>query len=167
MFRLTCCSIILVALQQSNFAAEPSALPPIGDPALVGIYRITAAEGPQAPSNWRGFAAITRSCGLISNHDGTAPLPFKLRTAIQNGKKMIDITVSGDTEKNTIYGTYEISGDMVRICLATEDVIATHGRPSSFDAANSKLVSKLTLKRIPQDETNKGTSPSAKNSAKR
>ncbi len=161
MLRLTYCSFLLLALLQVGTAAEPPALPPTGDPDLVGIYRITSAEGPQATANWRGFAAITRSCGLISNHDGTAPLPFRFVTARQGGQNWIDLTIAGDNANHFLYGIYEFSGDTVRLCLATEDVNAMHGRPKSFDAANPRLVSKLILQRIPHQAPLRGNGPSA------
>jgi len=142
---------MVVAFCQSVVAAEPSALPQTGDPDLVGIYRVTAAEGPKATANWRGFAAITRSCGIISNHDGTAPLLFRFITAKQHGQNLIDLTLPGDSARNTLYGIYEITDDTVRVCLATEDINTAHGRPKTFDAADPKLMSKLVLKRVPLD----------------
>ena len=147
MFRFAGCTILLIAFQQLSLGDDQATSPSLGDPDLVGLYRITSIEGPKAPTNRKGFAAITRVVGLLSNEDGTAPTPFKFRTARQGGRNLIDITIGGDHEL-ILYGIYEISGDTVRMCWVPVDPNSIHQRPESFRTADPKYVTKLTLKRV-------------------
>ena len=165
MYRIFYCLLSLSVLGQSGVAEDAIESHSMGDLNLVGMYRIVSAEGPDAVSDWRGFAAITRSCGLISNHDGTAPLPFRFRTAKQGGQNLIDLIVSGDTENNTLYGIYEITGDTVRICMAPEDSVATRGRPQSFKAADARYFLKLVLKRVADGKPTEKSDSSPNNDA--
>ncbi len=133
--------------------------PNLGDPTLVGIYWVTLADGPTSSGHLQGgFAAFTKSYGVISNKDGTQPFMFTFRTAKQKGQNWIDMDVPGD-RKTTLYGIYEIEGNTVRICIAQDSVIATHGRPSNFAMADPKIMSKLVLERVSQTPAPKTPAP--------
>ena len=59
--------------------------------------------------------------------------------------------MNGDTEKTTLYGIYEVSGNTVKMSLANERNHAENGRPQSFEAADPKKYSKFVLERISLD----------------
>lgn len=115
---------------------------------LSGMWTVKTLADEDGKWDKPGYAAISGRHGLISNAAGTAPFVFQFRVANVRNQRWIDLDVPG-AGNSSLYGIYELDEEQLKLCFATEEIIAIHGRPESFSAADPQMFTKLVLSRVP------------------